>query len=238
MTRDVRREARAVSSSSAARVCCDVDGSRTRRRRSSAASGESAPTPASVSRSGAKNSFSWIARTTRLVRAGAPRRALERGRARAVAEAEDAREAGARVDVGRERVGLLLVDELEPVLDRAQQHVRVVERPASARVDVAAVASCSSASSVVADRIDSVVAAVHELEELHRELDVADAAAAALELAVRRALRASRLPSARAFIARTSRTASGSSTSGQTNGVARAPMNRRRARRRRRPAAP
>ena len=45
-----------------------------------------------------------------------------------------------------------------------------------------------SASSVVGDRTRLVVAAVHELQQLHRELDVADAAAAALELAVGEAL--------------------------------------------------
>ena len=38
-----------------------------------------------------------------------------------------AREAGPGVGVGGKRVGLVLVDELEPVLDRAEPHVGVVE---------------------------------------------------------------------------------------------------------------
>ena len=51
-----------------------------------------------------------------------------RSRSGAVAEAEHAREVRARVGVGRQRVGLVLVDELQPVLDRAQPDVRGVER--------------------------------------------------------------------------------------------------------------
>ena len=54
---------------------------------------------------------------------------LERRRAGPVAEAEHAREVRARLGVGGERVRLVLVDELEPVLDRAQPHVGLVELP-------------------------------------------------------------------------------------------------------------
>ncbi len=57
-----------------------------------------------------------------------------------------------------------------------------------------------------------------ELEELHRELDVADAAPPALELAVGEALARAVSASARSFIARISRIASGSSVSGHTYG--------------------
>ena len=108
---------------------------------------------------------------------------LERGRAGAVAEAEHAREARARVGVGRQRVRLVLVDELQPVLDRAQPHVRVVEPVRVGDRDVAAAGELLERVERRrrADRV--VVATVHELEELHRELDVADAAVAALQLA-------------------------------------------------------
>ena len=41
---------------------------------------------------------------------------------------------------------------------------------------------------MVGERTDSSCAPVHELQQLHRELDVADAAAPALELAVGEAL--------------------------------------------------
>ena len=125
MTRD-RRVSPAVSSCSAARVWSMSRNPNAASRSSAAASG-SAPTPASVSSSGAKKSFSWIARTTAWWRRCVRVERVERRGARCVAEAEHAREVRARVDVGRDRVRLVLVDELEPVLDRAQPDVRVVE---------------------------------------------------------------------------------------------------------------
>ena len=82
-----------------------------------------------------------------------------------------------------------------------------------------------------ADR--SVVAAVHELEQLHRELDVADAAVPALELAVVEALAGAASPRCAPSSHAPRAPRPGSSTSGHTNGSARstnaAPSSRRRA---------
>ena len=87
-------------------------------------------------------------------------------------------------------------------------------RSASSAIDVAAVGE-------LLERVErrrradrAVGAAVHELQQLHRELDVADAAAAALQLAVVEAAAVRARPRLRAFIARISRTASGSSDVG------------------------
>ena len=64
--------------------------------------------------------------------------ALERGPFGAVAVPEHARQADARVLVGRDSVRLLLVVELEAVLDGAEEPVRVVESVGVGPVDVAA----------------------------------------------------------------------------------------------------
>ena len=55
----------------------------------------------------------------------------ERRCTRTVAVTEDTREIGASAIVGRKRVGLVLVDELQAMLDRAQPHVGLIERRAS-----------------------------------------------------------------------------------------------------------
>ena len=117
-------------------------------------------------------------------------------------------------------VRLLLVVELEAVLDGAEEPVRVGRggRRRRARRSRRRRAR-ASASSVFGERIVGSCTAVHELEQLHRELDVADAAAPRLSSRSPRPLR-SVISSARSFIARISRTASGSSTSGHTHGVA------------------
>ena len=90
----------------------------------------------------------------------------------------------ARRRIGRERVRLLLVPELEPVLDGAQEEVGLGEPAGVRRLDVAAVRQLLERveRGGGADRL--VVAAVDELQELDRELDVADPAAPSLELAV------------------------------------------------------
>ena len=90
----------------------------------------------------------------------------------------------AGVLVGRDGVGLLLVVQLQTVLDRAEEPVRVVEPNRVFARDVVGVGERGERFERVRRAHRLVVAAVHELEELHGELDVADAAAPALELAV------------------------------------------------------
>ena len=94
--------------------------------------------PASVSRSGAKKSRSWMPRTGALVLPVLGFEALERGPFGAVAVAEHARQADAGVLVGRDGVRLLLVVELDAVLDRPEEPVGAVEAVGVGTVDVAA----------------------------------------------------------------------------------------------------
>ena len=53
-------------------------------------------------------------------------------------EAEKAREAGERIGIGRQRVGLLIGQHLQPVFDAAQEFVRLGQRLACRRIDPAA----------------------------------------------------------------------------------------------------
>ena len=118
-----------------------------------------------------------------LLRAVAPVELLQGRVAPAVAEPQYASEPGARI-VGRgQRVCLLLVDQLEAVFHGSEPHVGLAELGGVGRVDVAAVGE-------VLERVERrrradarVGATVHELQQLHRELDVADATATALDLA-------------------------------------------------------
>ena len=127
-------------------------------------------------------------RTATLVLAVLGLEALQRGALGAVAVAEHAREAHPRLFVGRDEVGLLLVVELEAVLDGAQELVGAVEAVGVGALDVAAVGELVQRVEGGGRAHGLVVATVHELQELHRELDVADAAPPALELAVADAL--------------------------------------------------
>jgi hypothetical protein len=63
---------------------------------------------------------------------------VQRGRARRVAIAEHPRQVGAGGVVGRERVRLVLVDELEPVLDGPQpsQDSQTIQLQSSAYYDL------------------------------------------------------------------------------------------------------
>ena len=81
-------------------------------------------------------------------------------------------------------MGLLLVPDLEPVLHRAQRAIGPLEPSRVVVVDVARPGEQAEGLERVARPDGLVVAAVHELQELHRELDVADAARTALQLAV------------------------------------------------------
>ena len=97
-------------------------------------------------------------------------------------EAERPRQRGARVPVGREVVGLEVAHHLEPVLQAAQEPVGVGEGLGVLVRDVALVGEHGERPEGVGLAQALVAAAVDDLEELDRELDVADAAAAALHL--------------------------------------------------------
>ncbi len=84
-------------------------------------------------------------------------------------------------------MGLLLVLQLQTVLDRPQEAVGVVELRRLVGLDVPAGGELRERVERGGGADGRVVPAVHELEELHRELDVADAAAPPLHLAVREA---------------------------------------------------
>ena len=86
--------------------------------------------------------------------------------------------------IAGEGVHLLLVDELQPVLDRPQEAVRLGEGVGVLRVDVPPVGHLAERVERVRAPQCGVVPAVHELQQLHRELDVADATPTALHLAV------------------------------------------------------
>ncbi len=116
----------------------------------------------------------------------APHGVVEVGRRRgggSVGEAEDAGQAPTGGGVGGQRVGLLLLDQLEPVLHRAQEAVGVGQDAGVLTADVAAGGQLvqRAESGPVPD--GGVVMAVHQLQELHRELHVADAPGTALDLA-------------------------------------------------------
>ena len=82
-----------------------------------------------------------------------------------------------------DHVGTPQLVELDPVLERAQERVGVVQRLAVLAADVRRLGSARRARSASsAARIRLVGAAVHELQQLDRELDVAQPAGAELEL--------------------------------------------------------
>jgi len=81
-------------------------------------------------------------------------------------------------------VDLLFGHQLQPVFDRTQQPVRVVERPGVASVDVPADAQFGQGLERGGRTQGAVVAAMHELEELDGELDVTDPTPAPLDLPV------------------------------------------------------
>ena len=83
---------------------------------------------------------------------------------------------------------LVLLAQLEPVLDGAQEHVRVAEAPDVAPFDVSTRRQLRERDERGGRPDLRIVAAVDELEQLHGELDVADPAAAPLELAIAQAL--------------------------------------------------
>ena len=97
-------------------------------------------------------------------------------------EPERPRQRGARVPVGREVVGLQVAHHLQPVLQPAQEPVGVGEGLGVLLRDVALVGERRERGERVGLAEPLVPAAVHDLQELDGELDVADAPAAALDL--------------------------------------------------------
>ena len=83
---------------------------------------------------------------------------------------------------------LQLVDELQPVLDLAQEAIRLGEGVGVAGIDVATRRHVTKRVERRGAAQRAVETSVDELEELHRELDVADAAASTLHLTVLEAL--------------------------------------------------
>ncbi|GAB3859632.1 hypothetical protein GCM10027610_099300 [Dactylosporangium cerinum] len=81
-------------------------------------------------------------------------------------------------------VGAAQALQLEAVFDGAQEAVRPQQRLAVGEADVAALDEAAQAGDGGRGAQRLVGAAVHELQQLHRELDVAQAAGAAFDLAV------------------------------------------------------
>ena len=91
---------------------------------------------------------------------------------------------GVRVVLGGQQVGPAHPVQLQPVLEQAQEAVRRGEVGAVVTPDVAAARERGQRVEGRRRPQGGIGAAVHELEQLHGELDVAQSAAAELELAV------------------------------------------------------
>ncbi len=109
---------------------------------------------------------------------------LRRSLERSAGKPENPRQAVPRLAIGRHRVNLRLLDELEAVLDGAQEAVGDGQRRRVRGRDVAGVGELGEGGQRGAKPQGRVAAAVHQLQQLHGELDVPDAPAAALELPV------------------------------------------------------
>ena len=112
--------------------------------------------------------------------ANAPSSAV--GEGVAAGKAEKARETVERFAVGRQRMGLLVGDHLQPVLDAAQEIVGRRQIVARGGVDPAAVGERGERRERVAAAQFGVAAAGDELLGLDEELDLANAAAAELDV--------------------------------------------------------
>src|SRR5437867_12818025 len=107
---------------------------------------------------------------------------LARRAGRRCLDADSPRQASELRRVLRQRVGLELVEDLEPMLDGAQMNVRSREQPAEVGRQVAPLGEAKDRLQRVRLAQPRVVAAVKELEGLDDELDLADAAAAELDV--------------------------------------------------------
>ena len=152
--------------------------------RSAVAASPSGPAPDSDSSSGRNHTRSWAPRTrSRWAASAWSNASVGTGLGRA-AEPEDAGDPPAAVAIGGHRVHLALVLELHDVLDAPQEAVGVVEARRVGGVHVAAPPEVVERRQRAASAELGVHAAVHELQQLHGELDVADAAGPVLHVAV------------------------------------------------------
>ncbi len=110
---------------------------------------------------------------------------LELGRRLGAAKAEPARQREERVQVARHALRAPLLDDLQLVLDVAQEAVGGGERRGERRLDVARGGERGEGAERAPHLQTRVLAAVHELLRLHEELDLADAAPAELHVARR-----------------------------------------------------
>ncbi len=99
-----------------------------------------------------------------------------------IGEAERARDRGARVQVGGKVVGLEVAHDLEPVLQAAQEAVGVGEHLGVDPRDVALLRQGAQGAQRVGVAQPRIAPAVHDLQELDGELDVADPPASPLHL--------------------------------------------------------
>ncbi len=83
---------------------------------------------------------------------------------------------------GRHSVDLFLLDQLQPMLDRAQEAVRLGQGVGVVSLDVAGLGQERDGAQRRAVPDGRVEPAVDELQQLHGELDVADTARSTLEL--------------------------------------------------------
>ena len=110
-------------------------------------------------------------------------REAARGDARRGVDADAAREPAELERIVRQGVSLELVQDLQPVLDRAQMHERVREPAPEVRGEVPPLGEPEERLERVALAQPGIVAAVEELERLREELDLPDAAAPELDVA-------------------------------------------------------
>src|SRR6185312_11534730 len=96
----------------------------------------------------------------------------------AVLVAEEAREAFEPFSLGRQALRLLVIDHLQPVLDRAQKVIRLRHVVARVFADPAAVRELFERGERVAVAQRRIAAARDQLLGLREELDLADSAAA------------------------------------------------------------
>ena len=147
-------------------------------RRSAVAASPRGPAPESDSSSGRNHTRSWAPRTCSRWAARARSNASVGTGVGCASEPEHPCHSPPIVSVGRHGVDLSLVLELHDVLHAPQEPVGVVEPGGVVGVDVAAAPQVLEGTEGAALPELGIEAAVDELEELHRELDVADAAPA------------------------------------------------------------
>ena len=120
-------------------------------------------------------------RVERVLHAGAMR--VERaGERRVVGIAHRLGDRGAMLGRARQRLRLLVVVVLQPVLEAAQEIVRGGERERASGFDEPALRERAQRPACGSHAQARVAAAAHHLQELHRELDLADAAGADLDV--------------------------------------------------------